>query len=63
LILQMNTNPRDANGAVQLAQAYAQQGQTAKAVEWYQKALQLDALYQTGVNRMAVYDALAGLQQ
>lgn len=55
-------NPRDAKLAVTLAQAYQQEGQNAKALEWYRKALQLDAIYSANINRMAVYDAMATLK-
>lgn len=57
----MNANPRDASLAVKVAEMYKAQGNNAKAVEFYKKALQLDIVYKSGLDRMAVYDALAGL--
>jgi len=61
-LAKINADPRNANLAVNLAQAYASTGNTAKATEWYRKALQLDVLSNSGIDRMAVYDALAALQ-
>lgn len=58
----MQSNPRDAATAMKLGQAYQQSGNKAQAIEWYRKALQLDAIYNVNLNRAAVYDALAELQ-
>lgn len=61
-LAQMAANPRDASLAVKVAELYKAQGQTAKAVEYYRKALQLDIVYKSGLDRMAIYDALSALQ-
>jgi hypothetical protein len=55
------SNPRDAVAAANLAKAYAEQGQNSDALEWYRKALQLDAIYKSDINRMAIYDAMGQL--
>ena len=62
VLAQMVANPRDASLAVKVADLYKAQGKTAKAVEYYRKALQLDVVYKSGLDRMAVYDALSTLQ-
>ncbi len=62
VMAQMAANPRDALLAVKVAEEYATQGNKAKAVEYYRKALQLDVIYKSGLDRMAVYDALSTLQ-
>lgn len=62
LLLQVKTNPRDAVAAAQLGEAYAKQGDNANAITWYRKALQLDAIYKTNIDRMAIYDRLGTLQ-
>jgi hypothetical protein len=62
VMAQMAANPRDASLAVKVAQLYKGQGNTAKAVEYYRKALQLDVVYKSGLDRMAIYDALSTLQ-
>ena len=62
VLAQMVANPRDASLAVKVADLYKAQGNTAKAVEYYRKALQLDVVYKSGLDRMAIYDALSTLQ-
>lgn len=62
MLLQMKTNPQDARSALELANAYDRAGQKMEALEWYRKALKLDALYNTGIDRLAVYDAMALIQ-
>jgi|GEM_PF-5294761 len=63
LISQMQSKPRDASTAVSLADAYAKAGDKAQAMNYYRKALQLDVVYSSGLNRMAVYDAMALLSE
>lgn len=63
-LLQMaSANPRDALIAVKLANAYRGANDKVKAMEWYRKALQLDVIYSSGIDRMAIYDAMASLAQ
>lgn len=57
-----NANPRDATSALRVGDAYRAVGDKAKATEWYRKALQLDALYASGLDRMAVYDRLSSVK-
>jgi hypothetical protein len=33
-----------------------------KALDWYREALKFDALYNSGLDRLAVYDAMALIQ-
>jgi tetratricopeptide (TPR) repeat protein len=58
----IDKNPSDARGALALAQSYAQAGQRMKALDWYREALKFDALYNSGLDRLAVYDAMALIQ-
>jgi len=59
----LRQSPRDAQVALQLAQAYQAASESTKAIEWYNKALQLDVFQPSGLDRMAVYDAIADLQE
>jgi len=62
LLQQTQQNPRDAKLAVKLANAYAIAGDKNQALTWYRKALQIDVIYTGGIDRMAIYDAMADLQ-
>lgn len=62
LIARANANPRDAAAALNVGDAMRAAGDRAKAAEWYRKALQLDAIYKSGIDRMAVYDRLGTVQ-
>ncbi len=55
-------SPRDARIALNVADAYKQSGDKANAMEWYRKALQLDVLSSSGLDRMVIYDSMADLQ-
>jgi thioredoxin-like negative regulator of GroEL len=62
LLNQVRQNPRDARLALQVAEAYKASGAKEKAMEWYRKVLQLDVMQPSGIDRMAVYDAMADMQ-
>lgn len=61
LLQQAQANPNDASLAFEIGNAYKNSDKT-KAMEWYRKALKIDVLYSSGIDRMAVYDAMADIQ-
>lgn len=56
-------DPRSAPQALETANDFAARGDKDQAMEWYRKALQLDVVYSAGLDRMAIYDAMAALGQ
>lgn len=62
LLAQARANPNDAALAMRIGDAYRAAGDAANAVTWYRKALQIDAVFRSGIDRMAVYDRLADMQ-
>jgi len=63
LLAILNANPRDANAALKIAEYYKNAGNYNQAQSYYKKALQLDVVYGAGIDRMAIYDAMASMEQ
>ena|GEM_PF-3632772 len=61
LLKQAQANPNDAMLAFKVGDAY-KASDKAKAMEWYRKALQIDVMNSSNLDRMAVYDAMADIQ-
>jgi tetratricopeptide (TPR) repeat protein len=62
LISTMNANPRDAQSVLAVAEYYGAQGDKASAVAFYRKALQLDMIYKSGIDRTAISAAITAVQ-
>jgi|GEM_PF-7106647 len=62
IMAQAEANPRDASLALGVGDAFRAAGDRARATEWYRKALQLDAVYGSAIDRMSIYDRLATVQ-
>ncbi len=63
LLQQARQNPRSARTALNVADAYKAMNDVPNAMNWYRKALQLDVMNSSGLDRMAIYDSMAELQQ
>jgi tetratricopeptide (TPR) repeat protein len=63
LLQQARQNPRNAQLALNVADAYKAMNDASNAMSWYRKALQLDVMTSSGLDRMAIYDSMAELQQ
>ena len=62
MIIEADGKPQNAALAVTIANMFKEQGNNAKAREWYKKALQRDTTYKVGLDRMHIYDSLAGVK-
>lgn len=62
MITEAEANPSNTALAVTIGDHYRDRGQKLKARDWYRTALRNDATYKTGLDRMAIYDRLAGVR-
>lgn len=62
MIAEADANPENAALAVAIGDAFKSENNMQQANEWYRKALKSDAMYKTGLDRMSIYDRLAGVK-